>query len=76
MEGSRTYIQGIQGRYVDTDIALLTCLMRVTGEGRSRGVLAFLISTAKDRGFSPMDYQKFATGIRKVFPGSAAEIIT
>jgi hypothetical protein len=56
-------------------IALLICLVCVTGESRSRGVLAFLFSTAKERGFSATDYQKFATGIRKAFPPSVVETV-
>jgi hypothetical protein len=46
----------------------------VTGEDGGREVLAFLFSTAEDRGFSAMDCQKLVTGIRKAFPGTAVEL--
>ncbi|KAG8214645.1 hypothetical protein J3R82DRAFT_9723 [Butyriboletus roseoflavus] len=45
------------------------------GGDRGKEVLAFLFSTAEDRGFSTTNYQKFAFGIRKAFSSSAVEII-
>ncbi|KAH0832102.1 hypothetical protein J3R83DRAFT_13011 [Lanmaoa asiatica] len=45
------------------------------GGERGKEVLAFLFSTAKDRGFTATRYQTFVTGIRKAFLASAVETI-
>ena len=49
--------------------------MCVAGGDRGKEVLTFLFSTVKNRDFSATNYQKFVTGIRKAFKGSAVETI-